>query len=275
VHVAEDLHLDVAGAPHELLQVDLVVAECRERFAARDLQVPGQLGLGFHHAHAAAAPAPARLEHHGIAHRCREAFRFPEVARQGPGGRHDGNADRDRELARGHLVAQRAHHLGPRADEDDSRAGAALGELGVLGKKPVAGVDGVDLRLARDAQDVVDVQIGGDRLPALAHRVALVGLEAVQREPVLRRVDADGADAHLGGGAHDADRYLAPVGDENAAYRFHAAGPVTAYAPRAAHGHHTRCSVRRPRSASEWCATPVAGNGPEFPCCSGFTSSRL
>ena len=84
-----------------------------------------------------------------------------------------------------------------------------LREVRVLGQEAVAGVDRVDACLAGDAQDVLDVEVGRERLLALADEVALVGLEAVQREPVFLRIDRHGADVHLGRGAHDADRDLA------------------------------------------------------------------
>jgi hypothetical protein len=67
VAVADDLHLDVSRPSHELLEVHLVVSECRFRLAPRYRQHLGQLLLVLHDAHAAAAASPARLEHHGIA----------------------------------------------------------------------------------------------------------------------------------------------------------------------------------------------------------------
>jgi hypothetical protein len=80
-------------------------------------------------------------------------------------------------------------------------------------------MDGVDAGLPGDAQDVVAVQIGGQRLPAFTDQVALVRLETVQRLAVLLRVDGHGADAHLGGGAHHADGDLGAVGDQDRADR--------------------------------------------------------
>jgi hypothetical protein len=62
---------------------------------------------------------------------------------------------------------------------------------------------------SRCADDVGDVEVGLERLLALADQVALVGLEAVQREAVLVGVDGDGPDAEFGGGAHHADGDLA------------------------------------------------------------------
>ena len=44
VAIAQDLHLDVAGAAYEAFHEDGVVAECRSGFAARLLQAPGEIG---------------------------------------------------------------------------------------------------------------------------------------------------------------------------------------------------------------------------------------
>jgi hypothetical protein len=122
-------------------------------------------------------------------------------------------------MPRRHLVAQRAHHLGARADPADAGGGHFFSELGVLGQEAVAGVDGVHAGFARDAQDVGAVQVGRQRLAAFAHQVALVGLEAVQRLAVLLRIDRHGAHLHLGGGAHHADGDLGAVGDQDRADR--------------------------------------------------------
>ena len=71
VGVTQYLHLDVAGAAHQLFQIDAVVPERRKRLAPRHFDMAGQLGCGLHYAHASAASAPARLEHERVAHfRC-------------------------------------------------------------------------------------------------------------------------------------------------------------------------------------------------------------
>jgi hypothetical protein len=100
-------------------------------------------------------------------------------------------------------------------DPADARVDHALGEVGVLGQEAVVGVDRVHPGLPGHAQDVLGVQVGGQRLPALADDVALVGLEAVQCLAILLRVDADGAHAQFRGGAHDTDRDLRTVGDQD------------------------------------------------------------
>ena len=75
-------------------------------------------------------------------------------------------------------------------------------------------MDGVDVDALGEGDDAGDVEVGPDRLAGLADAVGLVGLEAVQGEAVLVRVDGDGADAEFVGRAEDADGDLAAVGDE-------------------------------------------------------------
>ena len=60
--------------------------------------------------------------------------------------------------------------------------------------------------------DAVDVQIGGDRALALTDQVRLIGLEAVNAEPVLLSVDGHGAQIEFGRRTEDAYRDLGAVG---------------------------------------------------------------
>ena len=96
-------------------------------------------------------------------------------------------------------------------------AAQASANCGILGQEAVAGMDRIDLRGLRDADDVVDIEVGLDRRLAGADEIALVRLHPVQREAVFLRVDRDRADAQLGRRAHDADGDLAAVGDQEAA----------------------------------------------------------
>ena len=68
VVVSEHLHLDVTRAQHELLQVDLVVAERGAGLGAGGLVVRLKVGGVVDLAHALAAAAGGRLDEHRIAH---------------------------------------------------------------------------------------------------------------------------------------------------------------------------------------------------------------
>ena len=100
-----------------------------------------------------------------------------------------------------------------------------------------------DAGVARNPQYVLAGQVGGQRLLALTHEVTFVGLEAVQRLPVLLRVNGHGADTHRAGGAHHADRDLGTVGDQDRTDRVRLRGGtfgLTSYHP-------ARCGIPRKR----------------------------
>ena len=215
VLVAENLHFDVARAAHQFLQIDFVVAECGQRLAPRDVDLRSEVGLGFDHAHAAAATAPTRFQHQRITDFRRHLLGQLDIRRQGAGRRHHRHVGGNRGIARGNLVAERAHHIRTRTDEMDAGVRAGIGKFGILGKEAVARMDRVDFRLLGELDDAVDIEIRRDRLLAGPNRIAFVGLEAMQREAVFVGIDRHRADAHLGGRAHDTDRDFGAVGDEN------------------------------------------------------------
>ena len=215
VAVAEDLHLDVAGAGDHLLEIALAVAEGGLGLAAAFLDLVLELGLGMNGAHAAPAAAPRRLEHQRIADLFGLGANGVHVVAQNLGRRDDRHAGLDRDAPRAGLVAERAHGLCPGADEGDARGVAGIDEAGVLRQKAVARMDRIGPGLLGHADDLWDREIGLDRPQPLADAVGLIGLEAVQPELVLFGEDRDGLLSHLVGRAHDADGDLAAIGDED------------------------------------------------------------
>jgi hypothetical protein len=119
------------------------------------------------------------------------------------------------DLAARELVAQQTHGLGAGADELDVAVAADLGEVGVLGEEAVAGVDGVDVGDLGGGDDPVDPQIrlGGRSRPDADRPIG-------ERQPravgVRLGVHAHRLHAQLAGGADDPQRYLTPVGDQDA-----------------------------------------------------------
>ncbi len=216
VVVAQHLHLDVLGAHDQLLQKHRVVAERLARLGARALQRLGHLAGGAHHAHAATAAAGRRLHQHRIAGLVGEGARGLERAQRLGRAGHHRDPGRLGDLARRDLVAERIDRLGRRADEDDPGVATLARKGSTLGQQAVAGVDGVDLVPLRQLDDLVLGQIGGDRLEPLADQVGLVGLVAVQVDPVLLGEDRDRAKAELGRRTKHPDRDLAAVGTKDA-----------------------------------------------------------
>src|SRR6185437_940229 len=95
---------------------------------------------------------------------------------------------------------------------------ASSGELRVLGQEPIAGMNRIDLRLARDPQNVRDVQIGLDGQAMAADEVRFIRLGPVQREAILLGVDRYRRQTQLARGAHDSDRDLAAIGNQESLY---------------------------------------------------------
>ena len=212
VGVREHLDLEVAGPPDEPFEVDVVLAEGGGRLAPRREQGRLEPFRPLDDPHAAPPPAPARLDDPGKADRAAHDLEGGLGVRGKRLRRGDrGHAGRRRDGPRGDLVAEPAQGLGTRPDESDTGGGAGLRELRRFGQEPVAGVDGVAPRLDRDPDDVVHREIGGDRPEPLADAIGLVGLGAMEGEPVLVREHRDRGLPHLVGRAQDANRDLAAI----------------------------------------------------------------
>jgi hypothetical protein len=109
--------------------------------------------------------------------------------------------DRDsgglRRLSRLDLVPGKRKDLARGTDEGKAGLLACCRELRALGEEAVARVDRIGPDLYGLGHQRLDVQVSPHRMPRLTDPVRLVGLLPVQRVPVLRRVDRDGADTQL------------------------------------------------------------------------------
>ena len=211
--VADYLHLDVAGAGDETLDVDGVVAEGGAGLRAGALVGGGEFGGVGDDAHATAAAAGDRFDDDGTA-----------IAEAGEEGL--GLLERDRAVAAGEerdalgfgeracsgLVAEQFEGVDGGADEGDAGGLASSGEVGVFGEEAVAGVDGVAAEVGGGGDDLVDVEVGG--CAGASEGVGLVGFSEVGGLGVVFGADGDGGDVEFAGGAENADGNFATVGDE-------------------------------------------------------------
>ena len=210
VNVAEDLHLDVARAAHELLDVHVAVAERRLGLGAAALVDGGDVVGALHHARTPSAAAADRLDHHGAAVRqtVEECLRLGD--RHGMvDAVHDRHVGRRGGGAGARLVAEELERLDARADEGQPGLGAGAGEAGVLGEEAVAGMHGVAARLAGGGDDGADVEVGGRARAVEDDHV--VGLAGVQGARVVARRHRHRRHVQFRRRAHDADGDLAPV----------------------------------------------------------------
>ena len=136
--------LDVA------LAEDAVVAEGRARFAACRRERLVELGRVVDDAHPAAAAARGRLDDERIADLGGLAL--------GDDGHFGGACD----LLRPELVAALAKRLRRRPDPRQPRGLDRLGEVGILGEEPVAGVNRVGARRAGGVHVLLRVEVARD-----------------------------------------------------------------------------------------------------------------
>ena len=211
--VAGDLHLDVAGAGHPALDVEAGVAEGLSGLRGAALEGGVYLGGLGDGAHApSAAPSDGLDDHAGaLGEIGEEGVRLLKVDGVGEAG-DDGDVLILSEGARLGLRAEEVERVRGGTDEGEARLFAGAGEGGALGKKTVAGVDGVAAGAFGGGDDLVDVEVGGDA--AALEGADGIGLAGVEAAGVVLGVDGDGADAEIGGRAHDADGDLPTVRDE-------------------------------------------------------------
>ena len=214
VHVAEELDLDVAGVLDELLDEHLRAAEGRLALALGALERHGKLVFPADDPHPAASAAMRRLDHHRPAELLGDPQRLGLARHRLRAAGENRHPSTLGEVAGGGLVAERLEELHPRADERDPRRQAGRGKLGILREEAVARVDRVYAVRLGQRHDPIEVEVGADRLAGTADEVRLVGLEAVEGEPVLVGIDRHGADPQLVGRAEDADGDLGAVGDQ-------------------------------------------------------------
>ncbi len=211
--VAHDLDFDVAGADHQLLQIQGSVAKRPEGFRSAAFVCLGKFVTAGHGAH-----APPAAPRHGLDHRravlVEEGVRRVEigVARRSGERHHLASAG---EQPPGGLVAQFIERLGRRTDERDSHGIAGPGEVGSLAEQAIAGMQGVATRIDRRGDDLLDPQIC--RRARAGQRYRRIRPPRMQGTGVVLGEHRDGLDPEGGGGASDPDGDLAPVGNEQTA----------------------------------------------------------
>ena len=213
--VADDLHLDVPGVGDVALHVQGGVAEGRAGLRGSGLERGLQLAVLPDDLDALAASAGRGLEQHRVTDfrgHSRGVLEVLDVVR----ARHQ----RDAEGADGgpgqQLVAHLADAVGARPHESDAVPGAGFGQLGLFGEEAVTRMEGVATGAQGGGHQRFDLEValGGTGRSDAHGAVGEAGRHAVAvgLGHHRHRLDAQGL-----AGSDDADRYLAPVGDQETA----------------------------------------------------------
>ena len=214
VLVGDHLRLDVARLVQVALDEALAAAERRDGLAGGRLEQLGDLFDGAGHLHAAAAAAEGGLDRDRHAVLLGEGHHLVGVLDRVGGAGHQRRLRAGGDVAGGDLVAEVADRLRAGPDPDQAGVDHRLGEIGVLRKEPVAGVDGVGAGFGRGVEDLAEVQVGLRRGLA-AQRERLVGQPHVRRLGVGLGVHRHAGQARIAGRPDHPDSDLAAIGDEN------------------------------------------------------------
>ncbi len=222
VRVREDLDLDVPRIVEVALDVDGRVREVGGAFALSRLERRRNVG-GRCDELETLAPAPCRgLDRDRpadlVADRHHRVRRVHGLGRSGDDrhvrGLHRSTGSR--------LVAHELDRLGWRADPDETCIPDRPCERGVLGEKPVAGVNRLGLRPLRGLDQAIDCEVALGR-GWRADEERIVGHTRVQAAAVGLGVDGDRRDAELAQAPEDPHGDLATIRDEDTGERRHRA----------------------------------------------------
>ena len=236
--VAQHLHLDVATAFDGTLDDDLVRAKGAGRFRLRLPEHFGQLSGLAHHAHAATATTRGGFQNHRKADARGRGLNLLHRGAALLAG-HRGHAGGLHGLLGLGLVAHECNDPCSGANKREARIGNRLRELGIFGKKTVAGVNGLRTRAAAGVDDGRDVAValvgrGGADVYGQMGRTHMRALR------VGVGIDGDSAKAHAPRGTDHAQRDFSAVGNEQGVK---------------AHGLSPSCAGVRPRA---WAECPCA-----------------
>ena len=196
VRVGDELHLDVPRVLDVLLHVHAGVLERLLGFLSRLLQAADEFRFLASDSHPLAAAAGRGLDENRIADFLggleRGLVVGDESLAAGDGrdfGFHRGRASR-------HFIAEPRHRLVAGADEHDLALLADLGEVRVLGEKPVARMNRLSAADLARADDPLDLQIalGRRRRP---DAIRLVGQRQVMRPAIPLAKHSHGLNAEL------------------------------------------------------------------------------
>ena len=212
--VGHHLDLDVAGGRQVPLQDQLGVAEGAGRHPPGRGQGRDQVALVADDGHTLPAPAGGGLHDQRVADLLGRLFErriVLFVAAVAGEGRHTGRLGDPLGLV---LAAHGRQHLGRRADEGQAGGLHRPSELGVFGQETEAGVDEVGPESPGRLEDPLGPQVRLGRR-GRADAGGDVGHADERRAEVGFGVHGGAAQSHAAGGAEDAYRDLAPVGDED------------------------------------------------------------
>ena len=252
--VGKQLHFYVARALDQLLQHHAGIAEGSFALALGGHQGFLEFVCRMDGAHTLAATAGHRLDQQretdtfGGLLQPHQALVRALIARR---DRHAGFLHRG---LGGVLQRHHAHGAFRRADEDDPDLFQRLGEIGILGKKAIAGVNGIGAGALGRCDDGIHVEIGA--VPRQRH--SLAGFAHERRVRVGSRMDGNRGNAHPVRCADDAAGDFPAIGDQDFLHVSHFGGQPfgSAVQPNVVSSHLPSILLQPKLSTPQWMRLP-------------------
>src|SRR6185312_35666 len=206
--VGQNLEFDMARILDQLLHVHIAVGERRRGFVLGLGHEVRQLFGAAHDAHAAAAASGRSFHHHGITYAAGYFQSFLDASEDALRPREDGHAGLLHGGARFLLQAHTADHFRLRPDEGEAGGLAHFGEVGVLRKEPVTGMNRFGVGDFGSADDRWNIEIAARALGG-ADADGFVRKTSMQAVAVSFGVHGHSADAEILAGADDSQGDLA------------------------------------------------------------------
>ena len=210
LRVRQNLHLNVLRANHRSLKVDVAVTEGGLRLAGCLCAFGLDFRLVLDETHAAAATAGNCLYEDGELKVLGVFRQLVDVRR----GLRVLQSRQTRLLGRGDcgsLVAGQVQGLGGGADELNAVFAAGAGQIRTLREEAIAWVNGIRTGLLDGANNLIDIEIGLDRLALGTNAHCLISERAVEGVAVFLGVNGDRLGTNLEGRAESTHGNFAAV----------------------------------------------------------------
>src|SRR5262245_43305832 len=157
--IGHDLKLNVPRIYDELLQIHLIVSKCFLRLMTRAVESGFKAWLIMRSAHPAAAATAGCFDHYRVPELLCDFHRLILCLNDSIAAGRYRHAGFARSSTSSVLVAHGLHRTGRRPDELDVAAFADLHEMRILGEKPIAGMNRINITDLGRAHDSINFQI--------------------------------------------------------------------------------------------------------------------
>ena len=195
--IAQNLNLYMLRIHDALFYIYFVITESHFRFRLGSVISFLKIFHAVYISHTAAAAAIDRFNHDGETMLFRKCLNFREITDR-PFRAGNSRNIRFFRLDTGiHLIAEHNQMLYSRTDKDDSFLFTSFCQFCIFREKSVARMDGIDMMLLTNADDILNIEIGINGFVIFTHQISFIGTVAVKRQHIFLRINCYRSDSQL------------------------------------------------------------------------------